>query len=219
MRRFVISAALACVALSPLSATMRPFFSMAVGPAGENVGKEQELFTYDIMAKINDEVQQDTEQAGLHRLEPGYQDYLVTVSSRDKMGCRMNGVIGVVFNDVYKVDAEFSACVDRTLIKHTCPDLQKSESHSVKRSTMSGMINVGGYFPGKWSLRPYSMVGMGMQRLKESEFKHCRFAYQWLTGVESPIVSGVSSYVHHRYRKSLRGNSMHSAEFGIKFSV
>lgn len=216
MKRFVLASVLACASLS---AQIRPYFSVACGPAGENVGSEKVLLSYEIMAKVTQRLDLSPEELQNDMPRHEYRDYLVTVTSRDKLGIRVNGCIGAVIGDVYKIEAEYSACTDRTLIKHSCPDLQKSESHTVQRATQSHMVNVGGYFPGKWSVRPYSMVGFGLQSAKVKDVWDHRFAYQWLTGLESPIAAGVSSYMHHRYRKSLRGSSMHSAEFGIKFSV
>lgn len=211
MKRLALALALMCGPLAALP-NVSPYLGVSAGASGENVGSVEKLFAYLVPAKIP-----EMAEVADHAV---YQDFRVEVSTQEKLGPRVNAIVGAMVGNVYKVECEFSACQNRILVKHDCPDLQKCDTSTTSRATISGMVNVGGYFPGKLSARPYSMIGIGAQIFRDSGVSsYTTFAYQWITGVESPLANGVSSYVHHRYRKSLRSRSMHSVEFGLKFSA
>lgn len=214
MKKFLLFCAVSAFGLA--GASYSPYLSVSGGGAAQNLNESVPLFCYSFMTEAKD-------------ISPGqefldnptrYESHLVEVRSKDLIGAKFNGAAGVLINGTYRLEIEGTFVSERKSVTHYCKSLQRIDTNTLHHRTWAACFNVGGHFPELLQVVPYSMVGMGLVHAPQLEGEDkSRFCYQWISGGEKNVSEHLSLFVHHKYRKAFRADSLHCIEAGVKFSM
>lgn len=140
---------------------------------------------------------------------PGYE-----LSAKNQMGPQGSVALGFEAISGNFLEVEVMALRDTLRIKN------KALRHRSHRQAVAGLINIGGHLDEMKGLVPFVSVGSGVTyRSDHASSRGWRLTFQWITGVEKDLSSGLIGVAQHRYRKSWRSEAIHSVEAGIKYRI